>query len=437
VAGVPNSNPVTTILISHFFSRYNKGDAALATTLISELRKQFDRPQMSLLTLEQTSPGEMFEGLPMESSFFYYSSFRFTSKWRKFAYSLLMLSTTLAYCWCLRWFSVKLWLPKEVRHVVQRYVDADLIVAVGGGYLLGGKTPKSIYTTIHLLHPMILSRILGKPTVLFSQSFGPYKYGVERQLLRHVVTRCVVLALAREDQSLQFLSNIGVSNATRSVDSAFLLSANGATSNLRQDLGLSHNQLIIGVTVRDWLDPVGQDRYEDAIAGVVDYLISEHGAFIVFIPQVTATFFNDDDRVTARSVAKRVIHKDGNYLLEVELDCHQLKAVYEDIDFLIGTRFHSVIFSLISRVPSLVVQYNYKAGGIMLDLGLGEWVVNIEDCTTPTLAALVSQLLDSQQAYKAHLDSVIPPYQERAREAAVLTQRAYDSFAIRNCRRLG
>lgn len=422
------------ILISHCFSRYNKGDAALASTLISELQRQFDDPQISLLTLDQTFPGELFDGLPLESNFVYYSSFRFESRLYKFAYAALMLFTTLIYCSCWRWLHVKLWLPKELRPIVRRYVDADLIVAVGGGYLIGGRALNSFYSTVLILHPLIMSRLLGKPTVLFSQSFGPFKYEAERRFLGQVVNKCVILALVREDQSMDFLTTVGVTNAVRSVDTGFLLAADGATSDLRQSLGLAADRLIVGVTVRDWLDPVGQARYETSIAGVIDHLIVHHEAFVVFIPQVTAEFFNDDDRVTARSVAERVVHFDDIHLLEDELNCHELKAVYEDIDILIGTRFHSVIFSLTSHVPSLVIQYNHKASGIMTDLGLREWVINIEDTATPKLIGMVDLLLESAEHYRAHLASVIPPYQERAREAVCLTQKAFNAFVAHSTR---
>jgi colanic acid/amylovoran biosynthesis protein len=278
------------------------------------------------------------------------------------------------------------------------------------------------------LHPLILSRLLGKPTVLFSQSFGPFKYGAERRLIGLVVNRCVTLALVREDQSMDFLVGVGVTNAIRSVDSGFLLNADGATSDLRRALGLRPDQLVVGVTALSWLDPGGQARYEVSMAGLADHLISNHGAFIVFIPQVTAAFFNDDDRVVARSIAERVTHRDRIYLLEEELNCHELKAIYEDIDLLIGTRFHSVIFSLTSQVPALVVQYNHKASGIMEDLELGKWVVNIEDVSIPTMTRKVDELVEAAPRYRDHLASIIPQYQRKAREAAELTRLAYESF---------
>jgi polysaccharide pyruvyl transferase WcaK-like protein len=79
-----------------------------------------------------------------------------------------------------------------------------------------------------------------------------------------------------------------------------------------------------------------------------------------------------------------------------------------------------------------VIQYNHKASGIMTDLDLSEWVVNIEDTSTPKLIRMVDQLIESAQDYRTHLAAVIPPYVERAREAVELTQQAFNLSVARS-----
>jgi len=87
-----------------------------------------------------------------------------------------------------------------------------------------------------------------------------------------------------------------------------------------------------------------------------------------------------------------------------------------------------VIFSLTSIVPALVVQYTYKASGIMADLELSRWVVKIEDVTPVKLSQMLDELVREAEDYRDHLELVIPPYRERAREAVELTKRAYETF---------
>jgi colanic acid/amylovoran biosynthesis protein len=89
---------------------------------------------------------------------------------------------------------------------------------------------------------------------------------------------------------------------------------------------------------------------------------------------------------------------------------HELKSLYANLDFLIGTRFHSVIFSLASFVPCIAIEYEHKTGGIMRELGLHRWVIPFEDVTAERLQSLFDELIQNADSYRAYLREVIPPY---------------------------
>ena len=76
-------------------------------------------------------------------------------------------------------------------------------------------------------------------------------------------------------------------------------------------------------------------------------------------------------------------------------DHRQIKAAYNQLDFLIGTRFHSVIFSLTSGVPCIAIEYEHKSRGIMRELGLEHWVLAIGDVTEARLGRLFDKLVAS------------------------------------------
>src|SRR5699024_1623610 len=58
----------------------------------------------------------------------------------------------------------------------------------------------------------------------------------------------------------------------------------------------------------------------------------------------------------------------------------QIKSVYGECDYVIGTRFHSVIFALSEGTPAIAIGYGGNKGrGIMRDIGMPEYVVEIED----------------------------------------------------------
>lgn len=59
-----------------------------------------------------------------------------------------------------------------------------------------------------------------------------------------------------------------------------------------------------------------------------------------------------------------------------------MKAIYSFYDYIIGTRFHSLIFSLSEHVPEIAISYDgYKSVGIMKDMKLDDYVIDIADVT--------------------------------------------------------
>jgi colanic acid/amylovoran biosynthesis protein len=412
------------VVISHAYSRFNKGDAALVSVLVDEVTRTFRPTDLVVLTMDETSPGETIDGTPLESDFIYYASTRYGSKLPKLLYTTMMFATTCLWAFAFRHSGRDLWLPRPLRRLMRRYAAADLVIPVGGGYLRGSTRLDSIFNLALLLHPIVLTTLLDKPTVLFSQSVGPFSHAIERTMLRVVLNASGALILVREDKSLALLHDLRIRNAVRSVDAGFLFDS-GDDSDLRAQLGLDPDRLLIGVTVRHWLDDAEQQRYQDACVQMIDHVIERHDADVVFIPQVTAKLIGDDDRSVSRAVLGGVHHEDRVHLIEDDVDHHQVKAMYADLDLLVGTRFHSVIFALTSSVPAVAIEYEHKTSGIMADLELDKWVIKMEDVTGSRLIACVDDLMAQTDAYRAQLDLLLPDYVDRARQAIVLTEQFY------------
>ncbi len=59
----------------------------------------------------------------------------------------------------------------------------------------------------------------------------------------------------------------------------------------------------------------------------------------------------------------------------------------------IGTRFHSIIFSLTSLIPFIAIAYGgNKAKGIMMDFNMGEYAVGIDAVSGDILNDIFSNL---------------------------------------------
>ncbi len=411
------------VIISHVYSSDNKGDAALTSVLIKDILRVFPKAKITILRLESIKPGSFFEGVPEKPSFMYYALNRYKNPLAKLCYTLYMMCATIAWARCKRWTSKDLPLPHQLKAVARIYEQCDLIVPVGGGYIRSRKGWANRFNIPLLLHPLWIGHILNKPTVLYAQSMGPFENEFEKMLAAHVLRR-MSLILLREDTSVKLLASMGVTkNVTRAIDSGFLLTS-ATDVDIRKTYTIPSDKLLVGVTVRAWLSGQAQADYEAAVAAALDTLIEKNNAHVVFIPQVTATK-GDDDRITSNRVHNLMQHTGATTLVNDEPDHHHIKAIYDKLDILLGTRFHSVIFSLTSYVPVVAIEYEHKTSGIMHDLGLSDWVIGIEGVTAPKLQKLLNELLLGHKSYKKALQQNLPPYIARAQEAAELLADTY------------
>ncbi|MDB5184230.1 MAG: hypothetical protein JWN38_38 [Candidatus Saccharibacteria bacterium] len=406
------------ILISHVYSADNKGDAALLGVLIEEIECQWPGAEISILTMDTVKPGETFDGVEVQHSFMHY-----VNRWRRvklewMLYGTFMMGYTLLWARLVRSLKLRLPLPKNWRQLAQSYQDADLVMGVGGGYLRTRPPIGTMYDFLLLLHPIVFSHILGKQTIMYTQSVGPLHRSIERWMLSHVLRKDVALTIIREDKSMALMQQLGVTNAARSVDAGFLLTTDKKAPK-GKFFDAPKGKLVIGVTAREWLDANGQHVYEKAMAEALDYLIAEQNAFVVFIPQVTSEFHGDDDRLTSQAIYELMDNKQGVDVLTKNYSYREIKAIYDQLDFLLGTRFHSVIFSLTSYVPALAIEYEHKTSGIMHDLGLDNWVIKMEEVSAENLIDGMNALLAGRAAYIGLLKKILPSYIGKAHSAIV------------------
>ena len=119
--------------------------------------------------------------------------------------------------------------------------------------------------------------------------------------------------------------------------------------------------------------------------------------------------------------------KNSVIVITKEHDPWTIKAIYGGLDYLVGTRFHSVIFAVTSHVPSIAIEYEHKTRGIMRDIGLEEWVLNINDLHTDQLIELFEKLVTGRKKYVAHLKRALPPYIVKAKEAIGFVKYIYEN----------
>ncbi len=396
------------VLISHCYSKDNKGDAALLAALIADVKRAFGNPNLVALTLDAIEPSASFEGVPLKASFMHYALY--ATKYRPFKLisSALIVISSLAWALAVR-MGMRAPVPPSLKSLCHLYRDADIVVTVGGGYLRGKPGLASTVTLALQVHPICLAAILGTPTVLYPQSVGPFGNRAQRALVRHALN-AAEMVLVREDISMRLIEEMKVhSEVVRSVDGAFSLSGRATMRNDECIEMLKGHKPLVGITVRAWLSGERQTAFEKSIAQLGDYFVSE-GYYVVFIPQVTSVHHNDDDREVAARVRAFMRSEAMVEVITQDVDYVTVRELCATVDYLIGTRFHSVLFALCGLVPACAIEYEHKTRGIMRELGLEQWVVRIEDASASRLVTMAQELIASREEYISRLNRVIPTY---------------------------
>ena len=422
------------VLIVGGYARQNAGDAALLHAIILQVERAFPGCRVEIAGMEDPRRHRDFEGVRNLGSMRRYADDECISRFRRAARRALVLAIGMSWFvaparWY-RWLSARL--PTEVSAELAAIERADLLVSlvVAGGYLQGAARPGLGPRVIYQLLPLILAERLGTPVVCAPQSYGPFDGKLVPWIVAKTLRRAR-LVLAREDISLAELAKLrlpaGV--ARRAVDSAFSLDPPGRSRADQHAWRASHGvgaaDVLVGVTVRRCLPSGQQASLEAELAGFVDRIHDLPGHRVVIFPMATAADRGDDDRVASRAVAGLCRGQTRPIVMDTEADFRGVASFIAGLDYLVGNRFHSVIFALTARVPCIAIGYEHKTRGIMRDLGLDGWGLPARDLSAAAVYALFEKLEKYQSEYRAHLDHVIPGYTARGRATADALARAY------------
>ncbi|MBP7832476.1 MAG: polysaccharide pyruvyl transferase family protein [Candidatus Levybacteria bacterium] len=408
------------ILITHVYSEQNAGDAAILSVMLKQISNTFPHAKITCTTAEKTMASKH-----QIHSFLYLCLYSSKNNLIKIFKTLYILMTSTIWAYTYHYLGVKSYfiLSKELKIVCRDFAETDLILPVGGGYINGKNDIKSLITLAIQLHTLKIGKLLKKKIILYPQSIGPFGNKLQMNLASNILKQTDAI-IAREDETIALLKQMGIIKNIiyKSVDAAFIFN-----DSLKKSVIEKRTKKMIGVTVRNWLPEAQQTIFEKEVAAFCKYLIDKKHYQVFLIPQVTSPEHNDDDRIPSKRI-KNILYDETNLiLLEKSYTAAELKGIYKQMNFLIGTRMHSVIFALTENVPCIAIEYEHKTRGIMRDLKLENFVIKIEDVTAKKLIGLFNNLEKNRMLYLNTLTKSLIIYQHKAREAGKIVKDIYQS----------
>ncbi len=356
----------------------------------------------------------------------------------KFKWAKAVLGDTIVGCFLLNKFFRRI-IGKHVndskKETLKLFENADAAFVKGGGFLHAYGGFVDSYKIFFFLFHIKLALSMGIQVYVMPNSFGPLKSPFSRRMVQRVLRKCKIVT-CRESISRDFLNRECSISSILTNDLAMYLEKDpkfDAKSHL-QAAGIPiTSQNCVAITLRPYRFPRERDgeekynKYKQAIADFVVWL-SENRYYPVFVEHVFSENSHERDMCCIEEVVS-LLPQQTVYAVfsDLDLNCRQMKSIYSCFDYTVGTRFHSVIFSLSEEVPSIAITYGGNKGqGIMNDLGISNYSVPISDVTSNWLKEAFQSLCDNKEALKDRLHSGKQAVQAERNELIKLLRDKFD-----------
>ncbi|MBT2259239.1 polysaccharide pyruvyl transferase family protein [Priestia megaterium] len=320
-------------------------------------------------------------------------------------------------------------LKKEKREALTILRESDAVFVKGGGFIHSlDKGLISDYYVFYSVFHIWLANSLGKKVYIMPNSYGPFPSKISKWLIKKSLKNVEFIS-AREQISKGVLESVINKDVAKYPDLGFFLEINEQKKTeaydylVEKQVPIEKNKLV-GVTVRPYRFPKSsnpEEKYAQYIHGISEfckYLIGK-GYHPVLISQTLGPSDHENDYLAIEAVINRLAEETidkYSVIHDFELNCIDVKSIYSHMDYLIGTRFHSVIFALTSHVKSIAIGYGGNKGkGIMEDAKLTEYQIPIEEADDKTLISKFEQLVNDD-SYQEKLKQYLTFIEKKRKE---------------------
>lgn len=296
---------------------------------------------------------------------------------------------------------------------LKRYKEASAIFMKGGGLIQSHGGLTATYATYYRLYHIFLAHSLKKPVYIMPNSFGPFEGPFVKIMVKYAFKRCKLIT-TREKKSQTVVKKELNFDIPLFPDLAFYLENGNVTKeDLCKRLQIENDRKIVAITMRPYRFPDSKNPESDykhfkyEMRKFIEWLYTE-GYMPLVIEHTFAITSHENDGDCIKDVVKRIDKNKYRILSDRKMNCRSLKSVYGCCDYIVGTRFHSLIFSLCNMVPGIAISYDgYKSIGIMRDMNLGEYVIYIGNVNADRLESMFADIVKNEKMIKENIGNYI------------------------------
>jgi len=302
-------------------------------------------------------------------------------------------------------------LTQSQKKSIEEIKSADAVFVKGGGFIhsYGAKTDP--YFLYFLTYHITLAEAYGKKTIILPNSIGPLKNRIAQRIALKALNHTALLT-TRENISNQYLASLNVKSKYYPDLGFFLNPSERDMSDYLLALGIPVEKKKVVVTLRPYRF-LGKSnpqelfqKYINSFVCLVSHLVNKR-YHVTFMAHTLGPSSHEDDRLAIREVVgalSKELRSQISCIEDFDLTCREVEKIYSYYDYMVGTRFHSVIFALNVDVPSIAIAYGGNKGkGIMNVLGNDDYSIDMDRIDESTLISVFDNLERNRESYLANL----------------------------------
>lgn len=316
-------------------------------------------------------------------------------------------------------------------------LDADVCLMIGGTTFTDAQLVKVIFNVACLL-PAIL---LGKKSMMVSQTLGPFRKWPNRLCARWCLSRMDLVA-PRGRASLEHVRQLNLPCQVEYLpDAAFSLVVGPEVDRRIRGIyaDLPRGKGIVGLCINSIVEKkcrsLGIDHH-GAWVKLIAYL-RDRGYTVLLIPhsmRPKSLLRHNNDLLSLREIVRMLPTMERTYLIEQPYDCKELRVVVGLADYCVVSRFHAMISALCNGVPTLVYGWGFqKYREVMAEFRLEEYCHDAADLSGGNLIEGFEQIVQDASLIRQRIVENLP---RMKRWSCMNHDRAWELYTQRNSDRL-
>jgi polysaccharide pyruvyl transferase WcaK-like protein len=301
--------------------------------------------------------------------------------------------------------------------------DVDAVLDVSG-YIYSDEFPWGLSSSLISQAWLDHCNAAQKPFIFAPQAWGPFTGTQVGEITRKNCGKAQAL-YARDEQSAQNLRELlnGDSvNIRQAPDLAFrfkgaspergryLIERAGLPVDERPIIAITPNMNMYNRTSGSG----ASNEYVKLLVGLTSFCIDELGANVLLIPHSVLVRISAkrDDRFLCGLVKAAFDSEHRCANLEDFCSAEELKSIYENVNLLVGSRFHSLVFSLSAGTPSIALGWSYKYEELLRPFELNEYTQTHENMTLEGAKQMTRNAWDRQDVMRGLIEKNLPRIHE-------------------------